>query len=119
MVLEQCRDYHDVQKFCPQLLPFVDALHASFQQYITNCYNQLDLVSFDRERTECLKSVKKEETNMQNPHVLKVLVQLAQALVAIKAHLEEGVFRQPGSKQLGNEYKRQVRMVGESVEDEV
>lgn len=46
-----------------------------------------------------------------NPYVLRVFTMISQALVSMKAHLEEGVFRQPGSKQLGIEYKKQIRMV--------
>lgn len=107
-LLTNCRDYSDVKKFYPNLLPFVDALHVSFHRYITNCYNQLDLVTFAREQTEA--PPKKEEGEHTNPNVLKVLVQIAQGLVAMKAHMEEGVFRQPGNKQLGTEYKKQVRM---------
>ena len=47
-----------------------------------------------------------------HPPVLKVFVAIAEALARVKAHLEEGVFRQCGSKEQGAVLKQKVRNVG-------
>lgn len=48
-----------------------------------------------------------------HPPVLKVFVAIAEALARVKAHLEEGVFRQCGSKEQGAVLKQKVRNVGQ------
>lgn len=105
----KCRDYEDVQKYCPSLLPFVDALHSSFVQYIKERDDRLTMVSFDRLKQ--MEDLKEQDKQRDNPYVLKLFVEISQALASMKAHLEEGVFRQPGSRLLGHEYKKQVRLV--------
>ena len=68
-------------------------------------------VIFDLIPTTQKNEVKEDNQVKDNPYVLRVFTMISQALVSMKAHLEEGVFRQPGSKQLGIEYKKQIRMV--------
>ena len=53
-----------------------------------------------------------------NPSVLKILVAISEALVRVKGHLEEGVFRQPGSTGQGIILREKVRNVDLSGEDE-
>lgn len=112
MLLEKCRNYTDICKYAPSFIGYVNELHDSFSKYVKERDDRVSEVMFELVPSKVVNEEKEEGTSKDNPFVLRVFTMISQALVAMKAHLEEGVFRQSGSRQLGCEYKRQVRMVG-------
>ena len=107
-MVNKCRDYRDIQQFCPNQVGYVDTLQESFKKYIEQRYDKLNLVSFDKEKP--LPS--SDLSSTPPPQILKLFTMLTQALIANKAHLQEGVFRLSGNQQLVSKYKEQVRLVG-------
>lgn len=109
--MDKCRDYSDVCKYAPSYIEYVNELHTSFSNYVKERDDRVSNVIFDLVPTKQKNEEKEDGQVKENPFVLRVFTMISQALVAMKAHLEEGVFRQSGSKQLGIEYKKQIRMV--------
>ena len=109
--MDKCRDYSDVCKYAPSFIEYINELHNSFSNYVKERDDRVSNVIFDLIPTTQKNEVKEDNQVKDNPYVLRVFTMISQALVSMKAHLEEGVFRQPGSKQLGIEYKKQIRMV--------
>lgn len=111
ILLDKCRDYSDICKYAPSFIEYINELHNSFSNYVKERDDRVSNVIFDLIPTTQKNEVKEDNQVKDNPYVLRVFTMISQALVSMKAHLEEGVFRQPGSKQLGIEYKKQIRMV--------
>lgn len=122
---------------CPHLRALADALHSSFIQFVEKRDDRLESVCFDYEvqesgvapasttgATVTAASNANGTSNASsaipnpNPSVLKILVAISEALVRVKGHLEEGVFRQPGSTGQGVILREKVRNVGLRGEDE-
>lgn len=128
-----------MEQKCPHLRALADALHSSFIQFVEKRDDRLESVCFDYEVQE--SGVAPASTTgatvtaasnagaggasnassaipNPNPSVLKILVAISEALVRVKGHLEEGVFRQPGSTGQGVILREKVRNVGLRGEDE-
>ena len=122
---------------CPHLRALADALHSSFIQFVEKRDDRLESVCFDYEVQESgvapasttgatvtaasnVSGVSNASSAIPNPNpnVLKILVAISEALVRVKGHLEEGVFRQPGSTGQGVILREKVRNVGLRREDE-
>ena len=113
---------------CPHLRALADALHSSFIQFVEKRDDRLESVCFDYEVQESgvapasttgatvtaasnVSGVSNASSAIPhpNPSVLKILVAISEALVRVKGHLEEGVFRQPGSTGQGVILREKVR----------
>ena len=124
----------------PHLRALADALHTSFIQFVEKRDDRLESVCFDYEVQESgvapasttgatvtaasnVSGVSNASGSSSavpnpNPSVLKILVAISEALVRGKGHLEEGVFRQPGSTGQGVILREKVRNVCLRREDE-
>lgn len=129
-----------MEQKCPHLRALADALHSSFIQFVEKRDDRLESVCFDYEVQESgvapasttgatvtaasnVSGVSNASGSSSavpnpNPSVLKILVAISEALVRVKGHLEEGVFRQPGSTGQGVILREKVRNVGLRREDE-
>lgn len=126
-----------MERKCPHLRALADALHSSFIQFVEKRDDRLESVCFDYAvrdadgaavsttgATTAANSNASGTSNASNaipnpnPSVLKILVAISEALVRVKGHLEEGVFRQPGSTGQGVILREKVRNVGLRGEDE-
>lgn len=128
-----------MERKCPHLRALADALHSSFIQFVEKRDDRLESVCFDyavRDADGAAVSTTGATTAANsnagaggasnassaipnpNPSVLKILVAISEALVRVKGHLEEGVFRQPGSTGQGVILREKVRNVGLRREDE-
>ena len=126
-----------MEQKCPHLRALADALYSSFIQFVEKRDDRLESVCFDYEvqvagvapasttgatvtAASNVSGVSNASSAIPNPNpsVLKILVAISEALVRVKGHLEEGVFRQPGSTGQGVILREKVRNVGLRREDE-
>jgi hypothetical protein len=109
-------DFQQIREKVPQFLPFAEKLHASFSEYVEDRDDRLTAISFEKYRQDGWvtdsQEIEKKSGNSENPKILKIFVSLGDALVRVKAHMEEGVFRHSGSQELKAKYTESIRKVG-------
>lgn len=110
-----CSFYEEVQRLFPQYCKLALDLHDSFVEYVAQRVNRLSIVNFDLERNSdsCEESSTLSEnlSTLINPNIPKLFVTIVERLIAVKAHLESGVFRLSGSAELRKIYSERFRKV--------